>query len=119
MAMRIADDTSDRAVLSELGKRLARYRLNKNLTQATLAAQAGVSLPTIQRIEKGSSTQASNLIRVLRALKLLRSLDSLIPEPPVSPIQQAKLRGRQRRRASSPSDEKTRQPSEWTWGDDA
>ena len=108
---------SDRAALKELGSRIARHRLNKNLTQAALAAEAGVSTPTVQRIEQGKSTQASNLIRILRALKLLANLEILIPEPAVSPIQQVKMRGKLRQRASSPSEEKER-PSEWTWGDE-
>lgn len=115
--MKISGDMSDRAALKELGSRIARHRLNKNLTQATLAAQAGVSTPTIQRIEQGKSTQASNLIRILRALRLLDNLEILIPEPAISPIQQAKMRGKLRKRASSPSG-KQEQPSEWTWGDE-
>ncbi len=115
--MKISGDISDRAVLKELGSRIARYRLNKNLTQAMLAAQGGVSTPTIQRIEQGESTQATILIRILRALKLLDNLEVLIPEPAISPIQQAKMRGKLRQRASSPSG-KQDQPSEWTWGDE-
>ena len=59
--------TSDDAALETLGRRLARHRLNRNLTQAALAAQAGVSTPTVQRIEQGHSSQAANLIRILRA----------------------------------------------------
>ncbi len=115
--MKISDDMSDRAVLKELGSRIARHRLNKNLTQALLAAQAGVSTPTIQRVEQGKSIQSSNLIRILRALKLLDNLEILILEPAISPIQQAKMRGKLRRRASSPSGKQDQQP-EWTWGDE-
>ena len=98
---------------------MARHRLNRNLTQAALAAQAGVSTPTVQRIEQGNSTQAANLLRILRALKLLDNLEALIPEPPVSPIQQARLRGKLRQRASSPSSG-IREPSpEWRWEDES
>lgn len=115
--MKISGNMSDRAVLKELGSRIARYRLNKNLTQAILAVQAGVSTPTIQRIEQGNSTQASNLIRILRTLNLLDNLEVLIPEPAISPIQQVKMRGKLRQRASSPTD-KQDQSSEWIWGDE-
>jgi transcriptional regulator with XRE-family HTH domain len=86
------------------------------MTQEALAKEAGVSLPTVQRIESGRSTQSSNLLRVLRALGLLANLDALVPEPPVSPLKQAKLQGRRRRRASSSrGDDKT---PPWSWGDD-
>ena len=102
-AMKISRDTSDRAAMQELGSRIARYRLGQNLTQATLAAQAGVSTPTVLRLEQGRSTQAANFIRILRALKLLGNLESLIPEPGISPVQQAAMPGELRERASSPS----------------
>ncbi len=118
--MIISGDMSDRAALKELGSRIARHRLNKNLKQATLAAQAGLSTPTLQRLEQGKSTQASNLIRILRALGLLDNLEILVPEPAISPIQQAKMRGKTRQRASSPLGPpgQQEQPSEWTWGDE-
>lgn len=114
--MKISGDASDHAVLRELGGRIARHRLNRNLTQATLAAEAGVSTPTVQRVEGGMSAQASNLVRILRALGLLDNLETLIPEPAASPIQRVKMQGRLRRRASSPSKRDGR-ASEWTWGD--
>ena len=103
--------------MQALGRRLARHRLNRNLTQAALAAQAGVSTPTLQRIEQGQSSQAANLVRVLRALGLLDNLDVLVPEPSISPIQQARLRGRIRQRASSPS-ARPEPPADWSWGDE-
>ena len=101
--MKISRDTSDRAAMQELGSRIARYRLGQNLTQATLAAQAGVSTPTVLRLEQGRSTQAANFIRILRALKLLGNLEALIPEPGISPVQQAAMPAELRERASSPS----------------
>ena len=51
---------SDGAVLNLLGERLGRHRLDHNLTQADLAAAAGVSKRTVERLEAGGSTQLSN-----------------------------------------------------------
>lgn len=108
---------SDDAALRALGRRLARHRLNRNLTQAEVAAEAGVSTLTVQRIEQGRSSQATNLIRILRALGLLDNLDALVPEPAISPVQQARMGGRIRQRASSRSG-KPEPPAEWSWGDE-
>ena len=115
--MNISNHASDQAVLQALGRRLARHRLNRNLTQAALAAEAGVSTLTVQRIERGHSLQAANLIRILRALGLLDNLDALVPEPAISPIQQARMRGRVRQRASSRPG-RPEPPTEWSWGDE-
>ena len=114
--MKINDQISDAAVLEELGQRIARYRLNRNMTQGALATESGVSTPTVQRLENGQSTQASNLIRILRTLKLLENLDALVPEPAISPLQQARMQGKTRQRASSPQKRQT--PTRWTWDTD-
>ena len=114
--MNINHNLSDAAVLEELGQRIARYRLNKNLTQGALATEAGVSTPTVQRLESGHSTQASNLIRILRSLQLLENLDALVPEPAISPLQQARMQGKTRQRASAPRKRKASTP--WKWETD-
>jgi putative transcriptional regulator len=115
--MTIPLEATDRRVLAELGDRLARQRLNRNLTQEQLAQEAGVSKRTVVRLENGQSSQLTNLIRILRALGLLGSLDTLVPAPLASPIEALKAKARQRRRAS-PSRNKPKPSSEWTWGDD-
>lgn len=116
--MKIASSLTDDAVLTELGERLARQRLARNLTQAQLAEAAGVSKRTVERIEAGESAQLANFARILRALDLLDGLDALVPPPLPSPLAQLKLQGRQRRRASG-----VREPEsparEWSWDDDA
>ncbi len=115
--MRFHRISSDEGTLEELGRRLAHHRLNINWTQATLAKEAGVSQRTLHRLERGHSIQTSNLIRVLRALRLLENLEALVPAPAASPIQQLKLHGKKRQRASSSSDApKPKKP--WSWRDD-
>ena len=113
--MKFTKDLSDDAVLKEMGNRITRYRLNQDKTQVALAQEAGVSSRTMARIEQGDSVQASSIIRVLRALQLAENLDTLIPEPAMSPLQQLKMQGKQRQRASSKSAKPTR-GAPWSWG---
>ena len=51
--MRISDQLTDKAVLTELGQRLERRRIDAALTQAQLAQEAGISKRTLERIESG------------------------------------------------------------------
>ena len=109
---------TDSALLATLGERLARQRLQRNLTQEHLAQEAGISKRTLIRIEQGESSQLTNLIRLLRALGLLDRLDAFIPHPVPSPLEQLKRRTKVRRRASSAS--KLNQPKRpWRWGDES
>lgn len=116
--MKFTQDSSDNAILEELGDRLSRYRLNRDLTQEVLAKEAGVSKRTLIRMENGDSVLTDNLIRVLRAHGLLSNFEALVPAPKVSPIQQAKLHGKERQRASSPSDTPSGRDEPWSWGDE-
>lgn len=115
--MKLTSNLSDDALLKEIGKRITRYRLNQDKTQASLAEEAGVSNRTITRLEQGNSIQASSLLRILRALQLIENLDTLIPEPVASPVQQLKMQGKQRQRASSKSVNSVKEEP-WTWGDE-
>ena len=91
---------SDQALLVELGGRIQRARLNRNLTQPELAQRAGVSRRALQKLEAGGATTLSTFIRALRALGMLEQLDAFLPAPGQSPIQLAKLKGRERQRAT-------------------
>lgn len=115
--MKITKQATDEAVLSELGGRLAQVRLDRNLTQAQLAEQAGVSKRTVERLESGSvATQLSGFIRVCRVLDVIERFDMLVPEPVPSPVEQLKLRGRKRQRASARRVTKV-SSKKWHWGD--
>jgi transcriptional regulator with XRE-family HTH domain len=118
--MKISPELADGAVLAELGRRLARTRLERNLTQAELGEEAGVGVATVQRLEDGQAARLNSLIRVLRALGLLEALELLIPEPTPSPIERLKLQGRERQRAAHPrsEDAPNSEPKPWSWGDE-
>lgn len=113
--MELRNSLADATVLQLLGERISRYRLNKNLTQAQLAKDAGVSLSTLNRMESGSSSQMTNLVRVLRALNLIENIGLLVPEPAASPIQQAKLAGKTRQRARPEKTTRIEVPVNNTW----
>lgn len=113
--MKIDNATTEEATLVELGKRVARTRLEQNISQAKLAAEAGVSKATLERIERGDGVQLGSFIRIMRALRLLDRLDLVVSEPLPSPIERLDNRGRQRQRARTKAPEP---PAPWTWGDD-
>ena len=92
---------SDKAILSEIGMRVSRQRLNRNITQEDLARRAGVARIVVQRLEGGRGCTIENLIRILRTFGVLDQLDAFLPEAGLSPLQLANFRGRQRLRAYS------------------
>lgn len=109
---------TDTATLAEIGERLAQHRLGRNLTQAELAKEAGVSKRTVLRLEAGESTQLTNLIRIIRALGLLGNLDAFVPPPVSSPVEALRTQGKKRKRASPRSNQSELEEKDWTWGDD-
>jgi transcriptional regulator with XRE-family HTH domain len=116
--MKIEKQATDEVVLRELGGRLARVRLEKNLTQAGLAEQAGVSKSTVERLESGSvATQLSGFLRVCRVLGLMERFDRIIPESVPSPVEQLKRSGKRRQRAS-PNRAVKASVKNWHWGDE-
>lgn len=89
-------------VLREFGERLRGYRLQQNRTIASLARDAGVGSRTVVRVEAGDHPTLETVVRILRALGRLDALDAFLPPPDISPLQLAKLSGRERVRASGP-----------------
>lgn len=115
--MKLSKQLTDEAILRELGGRLAAVRLARNLTQAALAQEAGVSKRTVERLESGEvALRLSGLVRVCRALGLVDRLDAMVPPAAPSPVEQLKLVGRQRKRAGGSRQQGTRAPRKWTWG---
>ncbi len=96
---------------------MASARLGRNLTQAALAEQAGVSKRTVERLESGAvATQLSGFLRVCRVLGLMEQVENLVPEAVASPMEQLKRQGAKRQRASGKK-AAAGAPKKWTWGD--
>lgn len=116
--------TTDAAVLEELGRRLERHRLERNWTQAELAAEAGLGQATVQRAERGHSIQMTSTIKLLRTLGLLEGLDEAIPESidlPIAQLDHPRRSGRRRasgRRGSPTPAPGARDEEPWRWGNE-
>lgn len=93
-------ELSDKAAMEMIGERIQKERLNQNLTQRELAARAGIGVRTVRSLEAGQKPTLETLIRALRALGRLANLETFLPEPGPSPLQLAKLQGRERQRAT-------------------
>jgi len=117
--MKITSQLSEEQVLTEIGARLARLRLDRNLTQSDLAEQAGLGLRTVQRLESGEvATQLSGFLRICRVLGLTARLEALLPERTASPMALLQQRGKTRQRASGTGMvEGSSGP--WKWGDES
>ena len=110
------DQRTDEAVLAELGARLSSVRLSRNLTQAQLAQDAGVSKRTVERIEAGQSAQLTSFIRILRTLDLLDGLELLLPPPRPGPMDLLRRAGKPPQRATGST---TSYVEPWTWADES
>ena len=98
-----------------LCQRLESIRLSRNITQEHLAQEAGVSVRTIRRLEKGEGVSVGTLIRVMIALGVQHNLEGLLPDPSVRPIERVGITAGQRQRArpAAPAGE----PARWSWAD--
>ena len=84
-----------------LGERLKRLRVSKNVTQAELAARAGLSMTALRNLETGRGATLSTLFRFARALDGLGPIDALFRPIAIDPLAMAR-RKREPQRASRP-----------------
>jgi transcriptional regulator with XRE-family HTH domain len=112
------ENLTSRALRTEMGRRLAKLRLAKNVTQRTLAEDAGIGLRTLRRIETGQPCSLDSLLRVAIALGLAEGLLSAVPPREIRPIERVdSSAGRERRRARP---RRVASPGEpWTWAEDS
>jgi len=118
--MEISRLLADDAILTELGTRIARRRLELQLTQASLAEQAGVAKRTVERIEAGASAQMVSMIRIFRVLELLPNLELMLPGAQPGPVELLRQKGKVRQRASGQRQaSRIAEPQKpWSWDDD-
>ena len=103
---------SPAAIAAELGARLKQARLNIDLTQEQVAQKAGLTRKAMIKAEKGDA-KLDVLVAILQALGLTEQLARFIPEQPISPVQLAKLSGKQRQRSSGKVRDKKKGNEQW------
>lgn len=118
--LKITNLLTDDAVLNELGARIARLRIDRGMTQDSLAAAAGIAKRTLERLENGDQVQLSTLISVLRELGRLDTMDLVVPEVEIRPVQMLEAKAHTRKRAPRGAAAGTRDvaPGAWKWGDE-
>lgn len=70
----------------DLGHRIRKLRLARNLDQRTTAEKAGVSLRALGKLENGRGSTLETLLRTLRALDYVKGIEMLAPEPTINPL---------------------------------
>ena len=103
------------AVMGALFERIEEIRLSRNVSQAALAKEAGVSRSTMTRLAKGHGISVDSFVRILLALGLADHLAALLPNPSVRPVERVRLDGAERRRASP----ENKAAGDWKWKDEA
>ena len=107
---------NNETISAYLGSQIRNIRLARNISQAQLAEEAGVTTLTIGRLEKGLGTSLDTFIRVLIALGIQQNLARLLPDPTVRPMERISETGAERQRAR-PGKEPPKTTG-WTWGED-
>ena len=106
---------SSDAIMQALFERIEEIRLSRNVSQAALAKEAGVSRSTMTRLAQGRGISVDSFVRILIALGLVDHLAALLPNPNVRPVDRVRLDGTERRRASPAS----KAAGDWAWKDEA
>jgi len=102
---------TDKSIAAEIGRRIEQMRLEQNLTQQQVADEVGLSRVSYRKLVAGAG-KFENVIAVLRALGRLDLVEQFVPEAAFSPMEQLKLKGKQRLRASGARSEKAENNTE-------
>lgn len=83
------------AIEQEIGKRIKKERLKRNMTQLELGRKTGLSRVSISKIESGKGSSLSSILEILRMLNLLHFLDNLFPSSELSPLEILKIQNKE------------------------
>jgi transcriptional regulator with XRE-family HTH domain len=71
---------------ANLGARLRRLRLSRNIDQRAAAGKAGISEKALRNLESGNGSTVETLLRTLKALGYTQGIEMLAPETTVDPL---------------------------------
>ncbi|MDA9589766.1 helix-turn-helix domain-containing protein [Opitutales bacterium] len=86
-------------LLRELVERCRDARLRQNLTQAEVAARAGIPLSTYRRFEQVGHLSLERFVGVLHALNQVENLEQFLQPPPVRDLRELESPVKTRQRA--------------------
>ncbi len=91
--------------LAALGSRLELARKRRRMTQHTLAVRAGISVPTLRKLEQGDAgVSLATLVRILQVLGLGDDIDRLATDDELGRrLQDIQQKGAPRGRRRAPS----------------
>lgn len=107
--------STDARLIELIGEKVKNMRLNKNQSQASLAADSGVAVTVVHRLENGAGCTLLNLIKILRGINGLEMLGDFFGPELESPRMLA-LRAKamkRRRRASKKIKETPETTASW------
>ena len=71
---------------TDLGERIRRIRLSRNIDQRATADKAGISEKALRNLESGHGSTVETLLRTLKALEYEQGIAMLAPETTVDPL---------------------------------
>ena len=77
------------STLESLGRRARQLRILRNLQQRELAARSGVSLGTVQRLERTGSASIEKILRIATALGAEEPFETLFAPPAFKSLDEA------------------------------
>jgi transcriptional regulator with XRE-family HTH domain len=82
----------------ELGETIRALRIGRGLTQAEVAAKAGVALRSLAALERLGKSSLETFVRALNALQASDLIGKMAPQSQVSPLAILHNKGKARRR---------------------
>jgi transcriptional regulator with XRE-family HTH domain len=107
------NESSDTAVLEQIGRFVQQSRLKQNKSQQQIADAAGINRSTLSQIENGKGGTLISLIQILRVLGQLSFVKVFQVEDRPSPMYLASLEMKKRKRARNTKGPKPYELPDW------